>query len=111
MSIQETENYIITKLNQINKYTPLNESEMPMCTDEELWMDASVWKYYKNPAKTTRSTKNFDNPSDAYAKNAQDGNTGLVKEVKSEAKACKYCQAVSICKQAESLVLNGKLKL
>jgi hypothetical protein len=111
LSIPDTERFITSKLNLIATYNNKQEFEMIPCTDKELWMEPSVWKYYKNPAKTTRSTKNFDNPSDAYSKNATDGSKGLVLEVKSEARACRYCEALPVCKQAEDLVLNGKLKL
>jgi hypothetical protein len=50
--------------------------------------------YWKDPAKTEgRSTKNFDNKNDAYMRLSEDGHVGVVKEIKGQVSACKYCPA------------------
>ena len=110
-SIKETETYVRNKLSQIKKYEDSPESEIPMCNDEELWRKPAVWKYYKNPAKTERSTANFDNPLDATIKFNEDGGCGLIKEVKGQIMACKYCPAFSICQQKEIYLESGELVL
>ena len=110
-SAAETERFITTKLNEITRYTGLAQSFMPICTKEELWQSDSVWKYYKDPTKTARSTKNFTNSSDAYTRLSADGNVGKVIEVRGEVKYCRYCNANAVCLQAESLQASGLLTL
>lgn len=99
LSFAETENFIRNKIREIKHFMDQPEENLPYCTDEELWVDASVWKYYKDPNKTSRSTANFDNPTDAYNRYAQDHCVGIVKEVKGKPKACNLCPAFSICTQ------------
>lgn len=109
-SIAETENFINNKLNLITKYFDSPESEIPMCSDEELWRKSPVWKYYKNPAKTERSTKNFNTSMEAYNQCAADDNVGIVKEVKGAVVRCNYCSAFDVCKQKEEYLANGLLQ-
>ena len=108
MSINETERFIKDKLNQIDKYLDKPE-EAPNCTDEELWVKPSVFKYYRNKDKLERSTKNFDSYWEANQRYIEDGSTGIVKEVKGEVKFCSYCPARSNCKQATSYINEGRL--
>lgn len=103
LSIQETEQYLINKLNLINQYIKSSESELPLCTDEDLWMGKSVWKYYKAYGQS-RSTKNFDNALDAHKEILKGG---YVNEVKGKAIRCTYCSASSICSQYKDLVTQG----
>ena len=110
-SITETQNYIVTKLGKLDFYWEKKEEELPLCTDEELWRSTPVFKYYKNPEKTARSTKNFDTKHDAMLKFIEDGSVGLVKEVPGQVTACKYCSAFSICSQKDQLIANGDLIL
>jgi hypothetical protein len=111
LSLIETETYLRDKTNQIKKLVSSDELDIPDCTSTELWRSASVWKYYKNPAKLSRSTKNYDNSYDATMRMAQDKNVGIVKEVKGEVRACLYCPAVTICKQKDNYIADGTLKL
>lgn len=108
-SIEETENFVKNKLNQIEQYQDADESDIPWCTDEELWASAAVWKYYKNPQNTARATKNYDNPAEAYAHRAKDNNVGIVVEVPGQVKACNYCAAFPVCKQKDALIEQGRL--
>ena len=120
LSLRDTENYITRKLGLINQYWDAPESEIPYCTDKELWRSDPQYKYYKNPAKTSRSTKNFE-PKDfasldaaknaAYARKSQDGNVGIVKEIPGQVRACKYCPAFPVCSQKDDLIANGSLIL
>lgn len=120
LSLPETERYITQKLDQVNQYWDAPEEEIPYCTDEDLWRREPHWKYYKNPDKTSRSTKNFK-PEDygseaeaenaAYQRKAHDGNIGKVVKTPGEVVACKYCEAFPICSQKDQLIANGSLKL
>jgi len=111
MSIQETEQFIKSKLAIIDNMANADQADLPECDKEELWQSDSVWKYYKDPAKTARSTKNFDNAAAAYARLSTDGNVGNVIEVKGKVKACNYCNVSSICLQREALELTGALDI
>lgn len=112
LSLPETENFIRGRLTLLDKFYDAPQEDLPRCTDEELWRSEPSWKYYKNPetiAKGGRSTKNFDNKQEAYLRAAQDGNVGKVVEIPGKAKACLYCPAFPVCKQAQDLIAAGDL--
>ena len=111
MSLEATENFIRQKLSLIEQYWAAPEEEIPQCSDEELWRSEPQFKYYKNPEKTARSTKNFDTMQDAQLRFIEDGSVGLVKEVPGQATACKYCPAFMACTQKDQLVAAGDLIL
>jgi hypothetical protein len=108
-SIAETEAFISNKLSLIETYWDMPEEDIPHCTDAELWRSEPVFKYYKNPEKTTRSTKNFDSLHDARLRLIEDGSVGMIKEVPGQVNACKYCSSFSICSQKDALIANGDL--
>ncbi len=108
-SISETEQYVSSKLTALERYKDAPESELPECTEEELWRSEPVYKYYKNPASTGRSTKNFDNQHDANLRFVEDGGVGIVVRVPGEVKACKYCAGYKMCKQKDKYLASGEL--
>ncbi len=110
MTIPETESFIRNILTKIDLLEGSPDIDLPLCTKDELWQKDTVWKYYKDPTKTVRSTKNFDNAAAAYARLSTDGNSGAVVEVPGEAKHCHYCNASPVCTQREQLELSGVLK-
>jgi len=107
MSVEETEAYIRNKLNL--KDSP--ESEIPECSDTDLWRKPPQYKYYKNPDKLTRATRNFDTSQEAYNYKAQQGGAGIVIERSGEVNACKYCPAFSVCTQKDRYIADGSLKV
>lgn len=111
MSLVETENWLRNKLALVDQFLEAEESTIPLCSDEDLWRSAPVYKYYKNPEKTVRSTKNFDTMQEAYLKRAEDGNVGIVKEQPGQVTACKYCPAFAACTQKDALIARGDLVL
>lgn len=111
LSLNETEAFIRKKLAQIEQYWDAPEEEIPQCNDDELWRSEPQFKYYKNPEKTARSTKNFDTMQDAMIRLSEDGNVGIVKEVPGQVTACKYCPAFAACTQKDQLVAAGDLIL
>lgn len=110
-SIQETDAFIKRKLGQIEQYWDAPEDEIPLCTDADLWRSEPVFKYYKNPSNTKRSTKNFDNRHDAQLRFIEDGSVGKVVEQPGQVTACKYCPAFAVCSQKDALVASGDLVL
>jgi len=100
LSLDQTEQWVRSKLTLIQKHKNTPEELLPECTDEELWRSDPVHKYYADPAKTAgRSTKNF--PSLVEARNfmAEKGGKGVVVSVPGEPKRCGYCEAFPICTQ------------
>lgn len=108
-SISETESFIKRKLFQIDMHENTPEPDLPKCTDKELWRGSSVWKYYKDPNKRSRATKNFDNPGEANLRFVKDGSVGIVVEVKPAPTACKYCPAFGLCTQKDEYINDGSL--
>lgn len=113
ISVEESDKFANHKVSQLLALADADESQMPLCSDKDLWRKADVWKYYKNPAKATepgaRSTKNFDNEREAQIKLFEDKNVGVVVKKPGEVVACKYCPAFMVCKQAQSLIASGDL--
>lgn len=99
-SLEVTEGFIKSKLQLIEKFIDAPESDMPRCTDEELWRSAPQYKYYKDPSKTSgRSTRNFDSMADAAAFKQEQGNVGVIITKPGEVKRCGYCAAYEVCQQ------------
>ena len=109
MPIPEVERYITHKLAQVDQYMDMPEENIPLCSDDELWRSSPVFKYYKNPDKMTRSTKNFDTKQEAFIRLAEEGGKGIVVERPGQVTACKYCPAFSACSQKDILIAQGDL--
>ena len=109
LGLDEIEQFVKDKLELYDSMKHQQEKDIPYCTDEELWRKPTVWKYYKT-ANATRATKNFDNPSEAYALQQTNG-VGEVREVKGTVSACKYCPAFLLCSQKDELINSGDLIL
>jgi hypothetical protein len=111
MPLPETEQYVRNRVALLDRYWNAPEQDIPRCTDDELWRQEPVYKYYKNPNNTGRSTKNFDTKQDAYVRMSQDGNVGKVVEHPGQVVACKYCSAFPVCTQKDDLIAAGDLIL
>ena len=110
-SIEETENWIRNKLDTYKLHLNTPQEGLPECTDEELWATEETFKYYKNPNKLDRSTKNFKTMDEALIRKSEDGDVGIIKTVPGTVKHCPYCPVVSICTQAEAMRVSGRLIL
>jgi hypothetical protein len=109
LSLEETEAWIIWKLTQVQKHMKTPETQLPECTDEELWRSDPAYKYYSDPTKTSgRSTKNFDTLVEANQFWKVDkGGKGIVITVPGEVKRCGYCESFEICTQKNRYITNG----
>lgn len=111
-SIAETDSWVRRKLALIERYWDAEESEIPECSDEDLWRSEPVFRYYKNPEKLTgRSTKNFETKQEAYNRLAEDGHKGVVIEQPGQVTACKYCSGFAACSQKDRLIAAGDLSI
>lgn len=109
LSPQETERFIMSKLKLVEVSIGKSEDEIPSCSSEELWEDPIKYKYYTDPTKLARATKNFDDLYEANNYLASKGGKGIVLEVPGKVKACNYCEFSSICKQRAALAEAGRL--
>ena len=107
LSLKDTEQFILDKTNEINRFRNSPDDEIPFCTDEELWRSPPKYKYYSNPDKTNgRSTKNFDSFSEAQAHRDAAGK-GIVLTELGKVKACNYCPAFKVCEQRKLYDLDN----
>ena len=109
MSIPDIEKWMVNRLKLIDQYTGQKQDVIPRCTPVELWQDDPVFKYYRDPTKLTKSTKNFTNLGEANARLATEGK-GIVKTFKGLVKKCNYCSVQSVCTQRAEYELSGILK-
>lgn len=101
LSLEATEQWILNKLRALEEAADKPESEIPECTDKELWRGNTVYKYFSNPENTAgRATKNFDNLAEANKLRAEKGK-GVVITVPGKVKACGYCPAFPVCTQKD----------
>jgi len=111
LSLAKTESYITTKLDQIVKYAKTPEPQLPECTSKELWQSDPVYKYYKNPLKKTRATRNFKTFYEAHAKLLDDGSVGVIDTIPGLIKRCGYCSSYDICTQKDQYLIDKTLVL
>ncbi|MFP3556401.1 hypothetical protein [Paraburkholderia sp. SIMBA_054] len=109
LSVEETEAWIRWKLGMVQKYMELPESEVPECTDEELWRSDPKFKYYADATKTAgKSTKNFDTLAEANQFWRVDkAGKGIVITVPGEVKRCGYCDAYEACRQKDRYITTS----
>ncbi len=109
-SVEETEQYLRTKLMQLDANKEVPETELPFCSAEELWQGDTEYKYFAK-AESIRASKNFGTDvRAAYAHLQSKGNKGLIREIPSEARACAYCECHDICSQRKQLEASGIFK-
>ena len=101
----------MNKLDIYKLHLDTPQEGLPECTDEELWATDETFKYYKNPNKLDRSTKNFKTMDEALIRKSEDGDVGIIKTVPGTVKHCPYCPVVNICTQAEAMRVSGRLIL
>ncbi len=111
MSVEETQTFVTNKLETLARLEAMPQASLPLCTPDELWQKPDQWKYYKNPAKKSRSTKNFDTLNEAVIRQSNDGNVGEIVHVPGQVTKCKYCDVQEICLQAQDMVNSGLLVL
>ena len=106
MTEEETVEYLDYKTRQLNHFESKPESELPKCTDNDLWRDAPKFKYYSNPDNLSRATKNFDNLIAANTHMHQQGK-GIVLVEQGKVRACNYCLGRYTCSQYKEYINAG----
>lgn len=110
MSVADVEVFVQNKVDNIDYYLSQDDEKLPLCTDEELWREKDIYKYYKDPSKTARSTANFETEIEANSRMLSDGSVGMVVKHAGGVKACKYCSVQNVCSQYKQLKLTNQIK-
>lgn len=108
MPVEQTRKFAEHKIMEIKRLQDAPESELPDCTDEELWRSEDVFKYYSKP-DALRASKNFTSPVEARLYLQEKGGKGEIRLVKGKARACNYCAAAIICNQRAALLEADEL--
>jgi hypothetical protein len=106
-SYDKTEDFIRLRLQEIRHYTGQDQEHLPRCTPDELWQNPSKWEYWSKPTNK-QCSKLLDSKGEAEAWLASKG-VGFIQERQFEPKFCNYCDARSICKQAQGFITAGLL--
>jgi hypothetical protein len=105
LSLEETEQWIRSRIALIKKYQNVPEQNIPECTDEDLWRSEPQFKYFTDPIKAmtpgARCTRNFSTLADANYHKAEKGGKGVIITVPGEPKRCGYCPAFEACTQKD----------
>jgi len=108
MTLDDTEQFIRSKLKTIRQLTNLPQQQLPRCTPEELWQNPAKYEYWSK-ATNTRCSKIHPTRADAEQMIIDKKGIGFVKERQFEPTFCKFCDARSICTQAAEFVQQGLL--
>lgn len=89
----KTNKWIMEKLVTLCNYWDKPLHEIPCCSEHDKYLGSEItYKYYKDPNKLTRATKNFSSRSEAETYKATVGNgLGIIIEHKSKPFECEYC--------------------
>lgn len=97
-SMDTIEAFMVNHLKEVEKFMNADDADIPYCTPADMWQDPPTYKYYANPEKLGRSTKNFDSHMEATL-HCQAQGKGIVLTVESPRVKCNYCPAKDICGQ------------
>jgi hypothetical protein len=103
-TVEECKQRLEDRIAELNRLMSADDSELPFCTDEELWLDPPKFAYYKNPhaASNARATRIFDTMAEAQTYQGTQNGVGRIDVRKGEPRACEYCAASTICQQRAS---------
>ena len=110
MSYEETDQFIKQRIEELYRFSTMPETELPYCTDEELWRDAPAYKFYTK-VDSKRATKVCDTYAEAHAVFMERGATGIIKEFPGRVKRCAYCDGKTLCTQKNQYIEEGLLTL
>jgi hypothetical protein len=110
LPIQQTQNIVTQRIRDIERYLDADEKDLPLCTPKDLWQEPTEFKYFKNP-HADRSTRNYENMTDAHAHYMRDKQVGVIKTVRGKIKRCKHCPGVMLCSQKDHYLKQGLLEI
>ena len=108
MTLEETEAWIRERLSFFYRYKDISDTNLPMCTKEELW--ASDDKFAVMKPGAGRATKLCDSKEEATQYIAEKKLSAVVESRPGKVKRCKYCSAAPYCSQYKSFVAAGMIE-
>lgn len=92
-SVAQTDVWVKNKVSEVLKYWDYPLMDIPCCTEEDLYPNPPVYKYYKTGyVEGKRSTKNFDTLTAATLYRQQQGGSGEIIEYKGNPYYCPFCE-------------------
>ena len=108
-SEEETLKYMGLRIKLFNTVAQLDEKDMPLCTEEELWADKEKWAIMKEGNK--RAFKVFEVKDEAWETHAKmDNEKYNVVHRPGGVKRCKYCLVRKFCSQYKQLVESKRIE-
>ena len=107
-SLEETEEFLVSKLEAIETYSSKPEEELPKCTDRELWAAPPEHKYYAKQGQS-KATKNFGTDLVGAQLHLSSQGKGFINTTAGKVTKCLYCPAFPICSQKDELISEGRL--
>lgn len=103
--LSATENYLNERVKVHQQAEALPDDKLPECTNDERWLNAGIWKVFKDGAK--KSLKNFDGPTaqtdaESFAAEKSASLKTAVKAIKVPGEAIRcvdYCRVAKWCHQ------------
>lgn len=107
MSIADTEAWVNDRIRQIHELRDADESVIPNCTDEEVWLAKQTFRYFSDPAKVEgRATRVFSTHEEAMDHWTKAGKGIVISPIPVANKCRDYCNAYSVCTQKDSYALK-----
>jgi len=108
MSLQDTQEFVESKIRGIDLVKDMSDAELPYCTKDELWQDKDTFAVF-NKVANKKATKVFDNLEDALRFQREKG-SAKVEHRKGGVQACNYCSVRPFCNQYKMLEEQGLIK-
>lgn len=106
-STEQTEKWILERIELFKQTLSLKEKDMPECTDEELWATPDTFAVMKEGRKT--AVRVFNNEFEAQ-KLACSEQKYFIERRKGQVKRCKYCLVSGFCEQYKNMKENGRIE-
>lgn len=105
MSLEETEKYIIERLNLYYQHINTPDDQLPACTKEELWAQEDTFAVMKPGNQKATKVCSSKQEADIYIKDKDI--KAFVEFRQGKVKRCKYCPASPFCNAYDYYLANG----
>ena len=107
MSLEETEQWILSRLELIEASKDLSDDDLTACTREELWMSDDKFAVYKRGGKKASKLCDTRQAAEQYIQIKKIA--GHIQHRPAKVKRCNYCSALPFCNQGQSYQKQGLL--
>jgi len=107
MSLEDTEKYIVERLEAIEADRNKADDNLTPCTPEELWAENEKYAVYKNGGK--RATRVLDSLAEAEKYKRVKRISGFIKKREAKVRRYNYCSCLEWCNQGQGYLKKGLL--